>query len=206
MWRVIIFLYGLGVAACSAPVAPSAAVSGEVIAFGGGPGGARDACFACHGLKGEGDGKTPALAGLSSGYLIKQLEDYAGRWRDELSMSPIASRLSDADRLAVASYYAQLDGTARGAADGIQTSQLFLKGDPDRDLQPCADCHSPGGKSFGLATPQLVGQTPDYIREQLLAWKQSRRRNDPRDIMGAIARKLSPAEIDSLAAYAVTSP
>jgi cytochrome c553 len=206
MWRVILFLCGVGVAACSAPVAPPAELSGEVIAFGGGPGGARDACFTCHGLKGEGDGKTPALAGLSSGYLVKQLEDYAGRWRDEFSMSPIASRLSDADRLAVAGYYAQLDLTARGSADDAHARQLFLQGDPDRDLQPCADCHSPGGKSFGLAAPQLAGQTPDYIREQLLAWKQSRRRNDPRDVMGAIARKLSTAEIDSLAAYAVASP
>ena len=63
-------------------------------------------------------------------------------------------------------------------------------------------CHDESGRKFGLATPALAGQSQAYIRAQLIAWKKSGRRNDPRDTMGAIARKLSYAEIDEIAARA----
>jgi cytochrome c553 len=200
MWRAIFFMAMAGLAACNTPVVPQAPPSGEVIAFGGGPGGPDDACFTCHGLKGEGDGAVPKLAGQSAGYLLKQLEDYAGRWRNEPSMSPVAARLSDADRLAVSVYYAGLKGLAPPAPDTAVTfGQLYSDGDPERGIAPCARCHGAAGEGGGLATPVLAGQKAVYVREQLLAWKDSRRRNDPRDMMGAIARRLSDSEIDALA-------
>lgn len=205
MWRAMILI--LALASCSAPVATSAAPSGEQVAFGAGSGGAADACFTCHGLKGEGDGPVPRLAGLSAGYLVKQLEDYAGRWRDEPSMSPIAKRLSDGDRLAVARYYAGLpEPEPRRVRPAMTGWRPFLDGDAERGLPPCARCHGPGGKGGGLATPRLAGQTADYVRRQLLAFKDSRRRNDPRDMMGAVARSLTAAEIESLAGYVEALP
>lgn len=206
MWRAIIFM-GVGVsAACSAPVAPPAQRSGEAIAFGAGPGGPQDACFSCHGLKGEGDGTIPRLAGLSTGYLVKQMEDYSGRWRDEPSMSPIAMRLSDADRLAVADYYAALAAPVGEGSDTAAKSTLFVEGDPARGLKSCASCHAPTGEEASLATPRLAGQRADYVRLQLLAWKDSRRRNDPRDVMGQVARQLTVEEIDALAIYVEALP
>lgn len=208
MWRAIIFTFTLAMAAgCSAPVASRAEPSGEAIAFGAGSGGPDDACFTCHGLKGEGDSPVPRLAGLSTGYLVKQLEDYAGRWRDEASMSPIAARLSDSERVAVASYYSALNEPAsRRPRPALTGWRLFIDGDVERGLKPCASCHGPGGRNGGLAPPRLAGQDAGYVRNQLTAWKESRRRNDPRDTMGAIARKLSVAEIDSLAIYVEALP
>ncbi|RYG35886.1 MAG: c-type cytochrome [Burkholderiales bacterium] len=207
MWRAIVF-FGAGLAAaCSAPVAPPMQMSGEAIAFGASAGGPRDACFSCHGLKGEGDAAIPRLAGLSTGYLVKQLEDFAGRWRDEPTMSPIAGRLSDADRLAVADYYATLNvSTDRpsGSVTGEQT--LFHDGDPARNIKSCSTCHGADGRGGGLAQPRLAGQTSAYVRAQLTAWKESRRRNDPRDVMGQIARKLTDSEIESLAAHVASLP
>ncbi len=212
MWRAIIFLTTIGaavslLAACNAPVADPPTLAGEAVAFGAGAGGARDACFTCHGLKGEGDGPVPALAGLSSGYMLKQLKDYADQWRDDDIMTPIAARLSDADRIVVADYYAGLPPLRKGAApaDGSAAS-LFIEGDPARALEPCAACHVVGGKDFGIATPILAGQPARYVRDQLLAWKESRRRNDARDVMGGIARKLTPEEIDSLARHIEAMP
>jgi cytochrome c553 len=207
MWWAIIFM-GTGLAAaCSAPVEPLVQVSGEGVAFGAGAGGPRDACFSCHGLKGEGDGVTPRLAGLSTGYLVKQLEDYAGRWRDDPTMSPIARRMSDENRLAVADYYAALDLPQQVAFAPVSSAHaLYHEGDPARGMKTCASCHGADGRTGGLAEPRLAGQTAEYVRAQLVAWKESRRRNDPRDVMGQIARRLSHEEIESLAAHVAALP
>ncbi len=165
------------------------------MAFGGGPGGPTDACFSCHGLKGEGDGGAPRLAGQTTGYLVKQMEDYAGDWRQNEVMTSVARRLGDADRLAVSVYYAGLPGLE--AEPGGGAGMLWSAGDPGRGIAPCASCHE--GAGAGLAGPRLGGQTPAYVRSQLTAWKASTRRNDPQDVMGRIARALTDEEIDALA-------
>lgn len=201
MWRVNFLAAAIILGGCSAPVAAPAQASGELIVFGAGPGGAADACFTCHGLQGEGDGLTPRLAGLSPGYLIKQLEDYGGPWRHDPVMSPIVSRLSDADRMAVAEYYAShTAANDDGHGSGLLAHRLYVEGDPERGLKACAVCHEEIGAEHGLSVPVLSGQTEAYVLAQLMAWKESTRRNDPRDVMGAIARKLSVAEIESIAA------
>jgi cytochrome c553 len=187
-------------AACTAPVLESR-VDGEVIAFGGGPGWADDACFTCHGIKGEGDGLSPTLAGQSAGYQLKQLEDYASNWRRHKQMSAIAGRLSDDDRISVSRYYAGLASPAPGNVQLMPNAvRLFQEGDSARDIRACAECHGARGEG-GLATPRLARQTPDYVRRQLSDWKRSERRNDPRDVMGAIARQLTEAEIAELARH-----
>lgn len=207
MWWAIILIGAAMAGACSAPVAPPAQLSGEAIAFGAGPAGPQDACFSCHGLKGEGDSVIPRLAGLSTGYLVKQLEDYAGRWRDDPTMSPIARRLSDEHRLAVSGYYAALNVPTEAASAATADAQaIFETGDPVRGLQGCASCHGVDGRKGGLAQPRLAGQTAEYVRAQLVAWKESRRRNDPRDVMGQVARKLTHEEIDKLAAHVAALP
>jgi cytochrome c553 len=207
MWRAIATL-GLAIATgCTAPVIAPAPPSGEAIAFGAGSGGPADACFQCHGLKGEGDGLAPRLAGQSMGYLVKQMEDYAHRWRDHRDMSPIAARLSAGERFAVAAYYAGLGdrrpGQLRPAATGWT---LYLDGDPERDLPPCGRCHGPRGRGVGHAYPALSAQPVEYVSAQLHAIRQSRRRNDPQDAMGSIARKLTPAEIEAVASYVAGLP
>jgi cytochrome c553 len=196
----------LAAVACSAPVIAPAPPDGELIAFGGGTGGPRDACFVCHGLDGEGDGVTPRLAGQSEGYLVKQMEDYAGRWRDHPQMSPIAARLDDGERTAVATYYSRLSEPYSQPRLSAGGASLFVEGDQERGLPPCARCHGPQGRGSGLGYPALAGQPAEYISAQLQAWKASKRRNDPQDVMGSIARRLSDAEIDELALYAASLP
>lgn len=189
----------LVLAGCSAPVVAPRAADGELIAFGGGPGGAGDACFTCHGMEGEGDGLAPRLAGQSAGYLLKQMEDYAARWRDHPEMTAIARRLGDGDRIVVADYYANLESRSEPLRPVI--GGLFVDGNLKRGLAPCARCHGAGGEGGGLAIPRLAGQPTEYVGAQLHAFKASTRRNDPQDQMGAIARKLTAAEIDALASY-----
>ncbi len=194
-------------AGCSAPVIAPTPPSGEAIAFGAGGGGPADACFLCHGLKGEGDGLAPRLAGQSAGYLMKQMEDYAHRWRDHKDMSPIAARLDDGERIAVATYYASLGdrrpGRLRQAVSGWS---LYLEGDPERGLAPCARCHGQYGRGVGLGYPVLASQPAEYVSAQLHAFRESRRRNDPQDVMGAIARQLTLAEIEAVSNYVAGLP
>ena len=94
MRAVFPFLIAVLGAACAAPVERERdpyTAAGEVIAMSGGDGGAANACFACHGMAGQGDGvAAPRLAGLDAGYLQKQLRDYASGLRSDATMTPIA--------------------------------------------------------------------------------------------------------------------
>jgi cytochrome c553 len=185
--------------ACGGPIAQPRAPSGELIAHGGGPGGPADACFTCHGFNGEGEGRTPHLAGLNAGYIAKQLADYANETRRDPVMTLVARRMSDADRRAVARYYAAI-ATPAPRMPSVRLA-LYHSGDGARGLRACANCHGHDGAGEGAANPAIAGQSAAYTAEQLRRWKRSARRNDARDVMGRAARALSEDEIEALALY-----
>lgn len=194
--------------ACERPTSRTDAAlsaTGRTIAMSGGAGGAQNACFTCHGLEGGGDGvSTPRLAGLEAGYLQKQMEDYASGLRADPVMTPVAKALDDEARRAVVAYYAELLAPTGGEA--APAPALWTNGDPGRGLQPCAACHGGQGQGVGGGQPALAGQPEAYSREQLERWRLAKRRNDPRGAMADIARKLTPAEIDAIAAWLQRRP
>lgn len=180
--------------------------TGEVIAMSGGDAGAARACFTCHGIGGEGDGhSTPRLAGLPSGYMQRQLIDYADGRRADKVMAPIAKALDADDRRAVSDYYAALALPPRvvpAAQPQGGAARLYHEGDPARGLPACASCHGAAGEGIGPANPPLAGQPPAYLAEQMRRWRSSERRNDPLNVMLAISRRLTPDEVEVLAQYA----
>jgi cytochrome c553 len=191
----------LAISGCG-PVAAPPPPSGELIAFGGGPGGAADACFSCHGFAGEGDAGAPRLAGLGHAYLAKQLADYATARRPHPAMTPIARRLSDADARAAARYYAALPAPPRIAPPPPRLSLYHA-----RVAAPsCADCHGARGEGKGPAIPAIAGQPAPYLEEQLRLWRRGVRRNDPGHVMTSAARRLSDEEIAALADYLARRP
>ncbi len=197
--RVALMILALMAAGCGGPVAPPRQASGEGIAVGAGPGGAFDACFTCHGLNGEGRGDAPRLAGLDAGYLTKQLFDYASDRRADATMSPIARRLSDRDKLAVAQYYARMP--APEIALQAPAPALFVHGDAARRLDACASCHGEDAQGRGAGNPALAGQPARYTAEQLRRWKYGERRNDPSNVMAQIGRRLTDEEMEALSRY-----
>lgn len=205
MWRTLVAVGVAGLGACSAAVIEPDPPSGELIAFGGGQGGPRDACFLCHGRGGEGTVSGPSLAGQRHGYLLKQLEDYASGRRFDPVMEPIAARLDDRGRRVVSGYYAALDlptgapGVAYVLSDAAAT--LYHAGSAARNLAPCAECHGDTGQGGGQGDPALRGLDAAYVAKQLRDWKSAVRRNDGADEMGDIARALNEAEIEELSIY-----
>ena len=183
--------------------------TGELVALSGAGAGAANACFACHGLRGQGDGGfAPRLAGLDAGYLERQLIAYAEGRRDHPQMSYIAGKLDAGERRRVAVYYAAMPalpaaGDARATA---ATARLYHSGDAGRGLAACASCHGRRGEGAGSANPPLAGQPPGYLAAQIDRWRHSLRRSDPGDVMLRISQLLTPQEAAALAAYAAGLP
>lgn len=205
--RALLFLL-LATAACSPSNETGAAFTrtGQVIAMSGGEGGAANACFSCHGLDGGGDGiSTPRLAGLDSGYLQKQMEDYANRVRQDDTMFEVARWLDASDRRAVAAWYAGLPAPpARGPAG--PAPGIFLRGDPTRGVAACASCHGVDGLGVGSGNPAIAAQPAAYTIDQLRRWKTAKRRNDPRGVMAEAVAGLTDDEIVRIAAWLQTAP
>ena len=62
----------------------------------------------------------------------------------------------------------------------------------------CAGCHGANGVSNNPMWPNLAGQQAGYLAKQLRAFRDGSR-SDP--MMGPMAKPLSDADIDNLAAY-----
>ena len=197
-------------AACSGTDSRSTAAftaDGQVIAMSGGEGGASNACFSCHGLDGMGDGvSVPRLAGLDAGYLHKQLEDYAGRLRDDPAMYEAARWLDDDDRRAVAAWYAALPAPSGNAAATAPPPPVWLRGRPDAGIPACAVCHGAQGQGVGPGNPAVAGQPAAYTLDQLRRWKTGERRNDPRSVMSDAVAGLTETEMRAIAVWLETAP
>ncbi len=166
------------------------------------------ACTTCHGAEGEGMAAAgfPRLAGLSADYMKKQLGDYLSGDRANPIMQPIAAALTSAEVEAVTTMLAskpapQINKIGRAAEAQTPGAILALRGAWDRNIPECVACHGPSGAGVGEAFPPLAGQSTQYLSSQLNAWRQGTRKNDPNDLMGHIARKLTDDEIKAVSAY-----
>jgi cytochrome c553 len=190
-----------------APVATPAGVAGgrQIVLHGNGHG--ATPCVACHGAHGAGiaDVAYPRLAGQQAAYLRKQLHDFRHTLRDSEVMQRFAKALSEPEIRDVAAYYAAqpAHGTREIADRALIDAgrQLARRGDWGRNLPPCVSCHGPRGIGVGRNFPLLAGQHAQYIEQQLLAWKQGTRDNDPQQLMKTVARRLGEPDIKAVAAY-----
>jgi cytochrome c553 len=62
----------------------------------------------------------------------------------------------------------------------------------------CAVCHGPQGLSMQPNVPHLAGQPEIYLAEQLRQYRSGKRANE---VMAVIAKPLTDAEIENLAAW-----
>ncbi|QAU24846.1 cytochrome c [Dyella sp. M7H15-1] len=171
-------------------------------------------CMACHGMDGGGQAAAgfPRLAGLPEAYLRKQLEDFADGSRDNATMLPVVGALTDAERDAVVVYYSKLPVPVPASTEPLKESSaqvgqaLAARGRWSDRLPACEQCHGPGGMGVGDHFPPLSGQSSVYLSNELHAWKQGARHNDPLQLMQSVASKLSDDDIAAISAWYATQP
>jgi cytochrome c553 len=170
------------------------------------------ACSRCHGLDGSGGGAGafPRLDGQDARYLQEALRSYASGARPSGIMTSIIRGISDAEREAVAAYYAALPRRPRAAAPGAPDPlgrTLAEDGAPRQGVPPCAECHGADGIRGQPLVPYLAGQHAPYLALQLRLWKSGVRGADGNAAaMAEVARRLTAEQIEAAARYYATLP
>ncbi len=166
-------------------------------------------CAACHGATGISLSPTfPDLAAQGAPYLVKQINDFRSHARADAMAKSImwgmAATIPANQIPQIAAYYAS-QKPAPGAGENAQLvaagRKLYLGGDATDQLPACAACHGPTGLGLPPLFPRLAGQHMAYLTAQLAAFQSGQRANDPLAIMRTVASKLTPAQMNAVAAY-----
>lgn len=149
----------------------------------------------------------PMIAGQSTEYLKKQLDDYAQGTRENPVMQNFSKQLSEKQRQQFALHFSALP--AQHAAqirllNQVQMArghQLAYQGDEQRRVQACNSCHGPDATGILHAAPYLAGQSSEYLASALRAYQQDTRRNDAGELMRSIAKRLSETDVVAVSGY-----
>ncbi|KAA6186031.1 c-type cytochrome [Thiohalocapsa marina] len=177
-------------------------------------------CASCHGNAGVSPSMNwPHLAGQKADYTVKMMLDYQSGLRLEglrgRLMHHVAVLVSEQEITDLAAFYATLPApedavTPRPevalAASDLPAEVLVRKGDPRRLITPCASCHGDSGQGGRREAPELAGQNPLYFVRTMHHYHDGVRANDGKKTMRAFAYRLTPTEIDDLAAYYADLP
>lgn len=162
-------------------------------------------CGACHGMDGNSASpQFPKLAGQNASYIQAQLANFKSGKRQNAIMQGQAANLSEQDMAAVAAYFSS-QKVSVGEADAGQVKQgeqLYRNGNKDKDVPACLACHGPtGAGNLPMKVPSLTGQHSAYVVAQLQNYANGSRTTDPNKMMETIAGRLSPADMQAVAAY-----
>ncbi len=169
-------------------------------------------CAACHGADGNSSAVMyPKLAGQHEKYLIKQLHDLklgmssnGAQGRLDPVMSAMAMPLSDQDIADLAAYFASQPIKEASTPESVVVAgkTLYNAGDLERGITACTACHGPRGNGLELGGfPKISAQHADYVKAQLLKFRDGSRTNDMNSMMQDIAAKLSDKDIEILSQY-----
>lgn len=160
-----------------------------------------ESCRYCHGPAAvDGVPPIPVIDGQDVGYLIKQLEDYrAGRRHDpSMMMGSAMLLLEQRDEPEVAHYFNR-HPTSETTSDTDQYLGARLYREGANGVMACASCHGLPDPPPGY--PRLTGQTRAYLAQQMRAFRDGTRTNDPGHLMQAAARSLTPAQTRAVVDY-----
>lgn len=163
-------------------------------------------CVGCHGDKGNStEPFIPKLAGQFSQYIAKELRNYQAGIRTHQIMNAMSATVSDEDLADITAYFAHQKKMAGNHSNYNQLGkQLFIKGDASRAVIGCINCHGSNGKGRLPVTsmfPVIGGQHKEYLRNQIMSFRNQERTNSASGVMNNITKLLSDEEIDALADY-----
>lgn len=196
------------VAAASAEMADSSPEAIKMRSGSGNPVAGKDKsqlCQGCHGEVGISiEGMAPKLAGQYAKYIEKQVHDFQSGVRIHEIMSAVAQTVTDDDLVDIAAYFASQTKMKGDDHKNELGEKLFLHGDMSRMMVACVNCHGVDGKGKSPDNPVfpvIGGQHKDYLRGQLINFRDGDRGNSPGGVMNIIAQKLTDQELDALADY-----
>lgn len=165
-------------------------------------------CAICHASGRHSQPDTPNLEGQPAAAVYKQLRDFKSGARVNAVMSPFAVNLAEQDMIDIAAYYSYLPRQPGLHPAALPEPSIVRRGAAMRNIPTCASCHGnpEGGGDFKTGAPWLEGQSAVYIKAQLQAFASDQRRNDISEQMRNIARRMTPQEIDEVAAYYASRP
>jgi len=180
------------------------------------------ACTSCHGSAstppaavGSGGERQyfPRIAGKPAGYLYNQLTNFRDGRRQYPLMTWMVQHLSDDYLHEIADYFSTqhlpapvLDRASLPAAELERGRQLVTRGDTALKVPACVACHGERLTGALPAIPGLAGLPRDYINAQFGAWRNGSRHALAPDCMGAIASRLSLADVSAVSAWLASEP
>jgi|GEM_PF-78654 len=164
-------------------------------------------CAACHGVDGNSvNTAIPSLAGQGAHYLYDQLTAFKAQRRTGV-MSTIAVGLSSDDMRALSAYFSMQTAKPDKAFEQdlmTQGKSIYRDGIAAKQVPACASCHSLSGGGLAPEFPRLAGAHPEYIAQQLRAFRSGARASNPNAMMRVVSNKLSDQEIEAVAQYIAT--
>lgn len=149
-------------------------------------------CVSCHGQNGNSsNAQWPNLAAQQPIYLANQLKAFKAGDRINAMMQPMAANLSNEDVDNLAAYFSSQKPVKTGGGNPA----LVKAGEAKAAM--CSGCHGSTAGGNGQF-PRLAGQHPEYLAQQLKAFKEGSRKSGP---MQAIAANLTEEDFKALAAY-----
>lgn len=164
-------------------------------------------CAACHGQGGISSAPSfPHIAGQQASYLAKQIMNIRDGDRLVPEMAGQVDDFSDQDAWDVAAYFAEQEPNIGQADPGEEAlllgQELYRAGNMAKGIPACSACHGPSGAGINTAVyPALSGQFPQYIVSTLQDFASGERNNDPGNMMGDIASKMSDSDMEAVANY-----
>ena len=158
---------------------------------------AQEVCSGCHGQHGNPVApQIPILAGQLARYLYVELRDFKVGRRNDPIMSRMSEGLTKQEMLDLADYFAAQEPAAALFAPD---RERVLRGAKKLNETLCTMCHL-GGLKGQNEIPRLAGQQPEYVINQLRAFKSRERTNDGGN-MQSVAQTLSDEDIIDLSHY-----
>jgi cytochrome c553 len=157
-------------------------------------------CSACHGVQGASPSSAmPNLAAMWPVYFKKAITDFAEGKRPSAEMEPYAKMVLQMGVDDVAMYFAAQPRTPTAVAlDPAAVTRGAAA------ARPCLECHHGAGTTIGpLIIPDLRGQPPGYLLNQMMLFKQNKRSPGDQHLtqVKAMLNGMPDATLQDLAQY-----